>query len=85
MSVKIEGDKLHYDAYVKVAMGSVLREALPCDDPRQLYNYLKESEAFKNSKHTPEDFGIYNPRNKEFDGRSREDLIDEILSLRKLL
>lgn len=52
-------------------------EGLDYDDPMHPYNQVK------NKGLVPEDYGLYNPINAEFDKKSRYELIDEILYLRK--
>lgn len=62
-----------------VKRGSMLYnvECLDYDDPMHPYNQVK------NKGLVPEDYGLYNPINAEFDKKSRYELIDEILYLRK--
>lgn len=52
-------------------------DCLEYDDPLHPYNQII-SQGLR-----PEDYGVYNPLHKEFDARCRQDLIDEILYLRK--
>ena len=51
------------------------RDCLGHDDPFQIYN-LVESHGLN-----PDDFGIKHPRTGEFDGWSRDRLVNEILKL----
>lgn len=70
-------DTIEVQKWVK--RGSMLynTECLDYDDPMHPYNQVKSQGL------VPEDFGLYNPLNAEFDKKSRYDLIDEILYLRK--
>lgn len=52
-------------------------ECLDYDDPMHPYNQVK------NTGLVPEDYGLYNPITAEFDKKSRYELIDEILYMRK--
>lgn len=56
------------------------RDALGIDDPDQTFNYIRDKYDVD-----PRDYGIENPRDKEFENYSRNDLIDEILALRGAL
>lgn len=67
------------------------RECLSYDDPEQTYNYIKRKlqEAYDKGIQRdgkllkPQDFNVVNPKNEMFRGKNRDDLIDEILDLRK--
>ena len=67
------------------------RECLPYDHPEQTYNYIKRKlqEAYdKDIKRDdkllkPADFNVKNPKVEMFDSKTRDDLVDEILDLRK--
>lgn len=66
--------------WVKRGTMMVNRSALNPDDPDHIYNYIKDTLG-----KVPEHYGIQNPYNEEFGDKSRGDLIDEIISLRKEL
>lgn len=70
------------DIPVWVKRGSMLirRDALGADDPDQTYNYVKNTMGLR-----PENYGIYHPRDQEFLGKTREELIDEVIMLRREL
>jgi len=67
------------------------REYLPYDHPEQQYNLVKRKlqEAYDNGIQRdgkllkPRDFNVVNPKNEMFRGQNRDELIDEILELRK--
>jgi hypothetical protein len=68
------------DVPVWVKQGGMLirRDALGPDDPDQTYNYIKNTMGLR-----PEDYGVYHPYDQEFARMSREQLIDEVIELRR--
>lgn len=60
---------------------SYRRSALPINHPENEYNWFKRT--YPNLD--PYMYNIKNPREEEFSDKSREQLIDEILSLRDTL
>jgi hypothetical protein len=68
------------DIPVWVKRGSMLirRDCLDGDDPDHTYNYVKDVMGFR-----PEDYGVYHPYDQEFASMSREQLIDEVIMLRR--
>ena len=76
--VVLEDGTLKFDRWVKTSsMINSNRDCLDPDDPRQTYNYLRDAGI------VPEEYGIRHPYETLFKGRSREDLMDEIIQLRK--
>lgn len=74
---RVDADgNLHYSAFVKRGSMLVNREALDWDDPQSLHSHLS------NAGIKPEDYGIKHPLAEAFKGRSRDDLIHEVLNLR---
>lgn len=62
-----------------VHRGSMLvnAEALDIDDPDHIYNQILAQGV------EPEDYGYKHPHTEEFEGKTRADLIREIVQLRK--
>ena len=79
IEVNAEDGSLTYPVWVKNGSMMVHRDCLDPDDPRQTYNYLKSYGI------VPEEYGIFHPMTEMFDGWSREQLISEVVSLRKAL
>lgn len=52
-------------------------EALDINDPNHIYNQIKSQGA------RPEDFGYQHPYDSEFSEKSREELIEQIVELRR--
>ena len=78
MSIKINEDgTLEYNKWIRCGGMMVNRDYLEHDDPNQTYNYLSAHGV------DPTEYGIKHPLAEEFDGRSRQSLIDEILALRR--
>lgn len=63
--------------WMRVTMGYVLCEALDGTHPMHPYNQALDQGV------DPEDYGIKNPVEEEFELRSRDDLIREIIQLRR--
>jgi hypothetical protein len=63
--------------FVKRGKVIVSTLALEPDDPDHPYNQVIAQGG------TPEAFGVEHPRNEEFAGKSRGELIEEIMRLRK--
>lgn len=74
-----EDGKLNYQPWVKHGDMLYSREGLNPNDPDHLYNYLKEV-GFE-----PERFGIKHPYDEMFAGKSRGELIAEVIDLREQL
>lgn len=70
---------LVFEQFVKRGMLKVNREALEWDDPDHVYNHLKLNGI------NPERYGYHHPQEKEFAGKSRSELIAEIVDLRKTI
>lgn len=70
-------DSISIQAWVK--RGGMLYNTgcLEYDDPMHPYNQIIAQ------GHRPEDYGVYNPVHEEFKGKTRHELIDEVLYLRK--
>ena len=75
----IKDDEVSIQAWVK--RGSMLfnTECLEYDDPMHPYNQIVAQGK------RPEDYGIRNPVHEEFKRKTRYELIDEILDMRKQL
>jgi hypothetical protein len=73
--IVVNGDQIKYDAYARKGRGWVLREALPANDPDQLYNYLKANGI------TPEDYGIFHPITEKYKDLTREQLLAKLYDL----
>lgn len=67
------------DYWVKRGIMKVNAYALDADDPDHPYNQALRQGA------DPADFGIEHPLNKEFESKTRGELIAEIIKLRKEL
>lgn len=81
MSPHAESDDMSgitIDKYVKRAGNYVLASSLEPDDPDHPYNQALSQGVI------PEEYGIEHPRNDQFKDMSRGELIEEILSLRKM-
>lgn len=63
-------------AWISTGTMMVATDALDADHPMHPYNQIK------NKGERPEDYGYRHPREVEFANKSREELIDEIMSLR---
>lgn len=70
-------DSIEIQAWVRRGGMMYNTECLGYDDPMHPYNQIV------NQGHCPEDYGVYNPLHKEFGGRTRQSLIDEILGMRR--
>ncbi len=72
-------DTVEIKAWAKVGNMLVNTEFLDHDHPLHPYNQIKDQGL------CPEDFGLEHPVYGEFEDKSRSDLINEIVSLRKTL
>jgi len=75
----VESGTLHYSGWLKTGRMLDNRDYLDPDSPDHTYNYLVSYGII------PEDFGIEHPYKLEFQDRSRNSLIDEVLNLRREL
>ncbi len=74
-----ETEELNCSSWVKTGFTMTRRNALCLTDPNHLYNYSKK--LLENTKFSPLDFGIRNPKSERFDNFSKNQLIDQILEL----
>lgn len=72
-------DEMEIRVWVKRGIMMVNTEALDFDDPDHVYNQIKSQGKI------PEDYGFYSPRHEEFKYKNRNELISEIVDLRKEL
>lgn len=74
-----ENGDLRYTTWVRQGEMLVNREALHPNNPEHLYNYLL------NAGITPENYGVKHPYDEMFAGKSRGELIAEVIDLREQL
>lgn len=77
VEVNPETGELTYDIWLKCGTMMVNRDALGADNPDQTYNYIKAA-GFE-----PEDYGIKHPYTEMFENKTRDQLISEIIELRR--
>ena len=70
-----EQGTLHYSSWVKRGEMLCSRESLNPNDPENLYNYISAAGI------CPEDFGLKHPYTERFEGKTRAQLISQIVEL----
>lgn len=70
-------EEITIQRWVKRGSLMVNAEALKYSDPDHIYNQVLAQGK------RPEDYGIFHPYEAEFKGKSRNELIEEIVSLRE--
>lgn len=71
-------DTINVPVWISNGMMMTRRECLDWNDPEHPYNYVKREYNVD-----PEDYGMKHPLYSEFEGKSRSELIDEIVELRQ--
>lgn len=70
-------DHISYKPWIKRGNMLINAESLDIDDPDHIYNQIKSQGGI------PEDYGFHHPLAEEFKGKTRGELIQEIVRLRK--
>lgn len=70
-------EEIEVSTWVKRGTMMVNRAALDWNDPDHIYNHIVSL------GYRPEDYGIKHPMTEEFEDKSRDELIDEIVKLRQ--